>query len=244
MEYLVVIPARYASSRLLGKPLVQIAGLPMIVRTFLQCRKAVEAERIIVATDDQRIGEVCDEHNINWVMTSEQCLTGTDRIAEVARKINVPCYINVQGDEPIFNPDDITKLIDAAERQPRTVICGRTPITDTDDYRSPACPKVVTSLDGSLIYMSRAPIPGNKEGVLVKAWRQVCAYAFPRELLLSYADFAAKTPIEQIEDIEILRFLELGNKVQMIDMSDVSVPVDFPGDVEKVEARLRQASIQ
>lgn len=238
-DFLVVIPARYQSTRLPGKPLVEIDGVPMIVRTFEQCAKAVARDKIIIATDDARIGAVCEAHHMGWLMTADSCLTGTDRVADVARQTDHAVYINVQGDEPVFNPDDLQKLIEAACADPLKVMCGYTEITEPEDYQSPACPKVVTALDGKLLYMTRAAVPGNKTGRFEKAWRQVCAYSFPRDPLLAYADYGRKTPIEEIEDIEILRFLELGHSVHMLPMSAQSIPVDFPEDVAKVEAALK-----
>ena len=111
-NYIVVIPARYDSTRLPGKPLVDIAGKPMIQRVYEQCIRAVESNRVYVATDDDRIRSVCESFGAKVVMTSSQCLTGTDRVAEVSRKIDARYYINVQGDEPIFNPADIKLLVD------------------------------------------------------------------------------------------------------------------------------------
>ena len=116
MKFIVVIPARYKSKRLPGKPLVKIGGLPMIVRTYNQCKKVVKNDQIIVATDSVKIKKVCDEYKINSLITSSKCLTGTDRVAEVAKKINCNFYINVQGDEPFFNPYDLKKLINIAKK--------------------------------------------------------------------------------------------------------------------------------
>ncbi len=237
-DYLVVIPARYHSTRLPGKPLVEIAGVPMIVRTYQQCVQAVPRDKIIVATDDRRITDVCDSHNMRWLMTADSCLTGTDRVADVARQVEVPLYINVQGDEPVFNPADLRLLVEAAQVDPHLVLCGFTEVTNAEDYTNPSCSKVIAALDNRLLYMTRAAVPGNKAQQFQKAWRQVCAYAFPRAPLLKYGDYGRKTPIEEIEDIEILRFLELGQQVYMVSMSTQSIPVDFPEDVAKVEAAL------
>lgn len=238
MNYLVVIPARYRSSRLPGKPLVLLNGVPMVVRTYRQCVKAVPAERVIVATDDDRIRAVCEAEGIAAVMTSPDCLTGTDRVAEVARARPHDTFINVQGDEPLFNPADLASLIEAARLHPEDVINGYCAIGGAELYQSRSIPKVVTRPDGRLLYMSRAPIPGNKEATFDKAWRQVCAYAFPRAALAAFAACTTKTPLEAIEDIEILRFLELGWDVRMIPMSDQSIAVDHPEDVARVEASL------
>lgn len=239
MRYIVVIPARFQSSRLPGKPLVNLCGVPMIVRTYRQCTKVVPAERVCVATDDDSIRAVCEKEGIRVVMTSGNCLTGTDRVAEVAQKIEADTYINVQGDEPVFNPDDLRALIESASAHPQDVINGYCQITDEEMFRSSSVPKVVMRPDGRLLYMSRAPIPTSKAHDFTKAWRQVCAYAFPKRALEKFSLSTSKTQLEAIEDIEILRFLELGWDVRMIPMSDVSVAVDNPEDVVRAEAAIR-----
>jgi len=243
MSLIVVIPARYQSGRLPGKPLVSLCGVPMIVRTYRQCIKVIPAERVYVATDDERIKTVCEGSGIRVVMTSSSCLTGTDRVAEVARQINVDTYINVQGDEPLFNPDDLHRLIEAAAAHPEDVVNGYCTIRHEEMFRSESIPKVVMRPDGRLLYMSRAPIPTNKKQGFVKAWRQVCAYSFPRHALDAFASSSAKTELEEIEDIEILRFLELGWEIRMVPMSDASVAVDNHADVERVEAMIRSLGL-
>ena len=130
MSFIVVIPARYQSGRLPGKPLVSLSGVPMIVRTYRQCIKVVPAERVYVATDDERIKSMCEASGIRVILTSRDCLTGTDRVAEVARQIDVDTYINVQGDEPVFNPDDLQRLLEAAVARPQDVINGYCAIGD------------------------------------------------------------------------------------------------------------------
>jgi len=235
MSYIVVIPARYQSTRLPGKPLINLCGVPMIVRTYNQCIKFAPADKVCVATDSQQIKDVCEQNGIRVVMTSENCMTGTDRVAEVAEQINVQTYINVQGDEPVFNPDDLRALVQAAEKNPDEVINGYCSIQDEEQFRSHSIPKVVLRPDGRLLYMSRAPIPTNKHGDFVNAWRQVCAYAYPRESLQSFAKIQSKMQLEKIEDIEILRFLELGWEVRMISMSNNSVAVDIPEDKLRAE---------
>ena len=134
IDFLLVIPARYQSKRLPGKPLLDINGLPMIIRTFNQCCKVVPKSKIIVATDDQRIQKVCQKENINTIMTSKKCLTGTDRIAEVSKKIKKEFYINVQGDEPMCNPEDIKKIVKYAKKFPKVIINGFTQIKEKKSF--------------------------------------------------------------------------------------------------------------
>ena len=239
MKYIVVIPARYKSKRLPGKPLAKIGGLPMIVRTYNQCKKIVKKDQIIVATDSVKIKKVCDEYKINSLITSSKCLTGTDRVAEVAKKINCSFYINVQGDEPFFNPYDLKKLINIAKKNPNEIINGYAEIKDKKLFFSSSIPKVVFDKNGYLLYMSRGPIPSNKKFEFKKAWRQICAYSFPKKTLIKFAKIKNKTPMESFEDIEILRFLELGFKVKMIKMSNKSLAVDNNDDLEKAKIYLK-----
>ena len=118
MNYIVVIPARYKSSRLEGKPLIDLNGIPMIIRTYRQCLKVVPSKKIYIATDDIRIKKVCNKEGAQTIMTSKNCLTGTDRVAEVSKKIKAKTYINVQGDEPLFNPKDLKLLIKKIKKYP------------------------------------------------------------------------------------------------------------------------------
>jgi 3-deoxy-manno-octulosonate cytidylyltransferase (CMP-KDO synthetase) len=243
MNYCVIIPARYQSTRLPGKPLIDLCGIPMIVRTYQQCIKACPAEKVFVATDDERIRETCESNGMQVIMTSSNCLTGTDRIAECAKYIDADVFINVQGDEPLFNPQDLKLLISNLGKYPGEILNGYCEISEEDFFRSGSIPKVVFRPDGRLLFMSRASIPSNKEHGFDKAWRQVCAYAFPREALKDFSSVSKKTKLENIEDIEILRFLELGWEVRMLELSSDSIAVDNPDDIQRVEAAIHERGI-
>ncbi|WP_448658018.1 3-deoxy-manno-octulosonate cytidylyltransferase [Sphingomonas sp. CJ99] len=238
MDVKIVIPARIQSTRLPRKPLVSIAGKPMVVRTFERCVSVMPADRIFVATDSAEIADVCAAHGIATVMTRDDHATGTDRVAEVAQILGGDVFVNVQGDEPVFNPEDLTKLLAAVAGDPHSIINGYCPIHDAQEHASRMVPKVVFDTEGRLLYMSRAPIPGGKSGEFRFGYRQVCAYAFPATALARLRAHPTKTPLEEAEDIEILRFLELGVPVRMIEMSDKSIPVDLPEDVARAEAAL------
>ncbi|OYU85082.1 MAG: 3-deoxy-manno-octulosonate cytidylyltransferase [Flavobacterium sp. BFFFF2] len=238
--YLIVIPARLASTRLPEKPLVDILGKSLLQRTFEQCLLASPKEYIVVATDDLKISNHCEERGIPVIMTSTDCLTGTDRVAEVAQQIEANYYINVQGDEPVINPDDIRDMIQAAVQYPDCILNGYTAIDSEEDYRSLTIPKVVFKPNGDLLYMSRSPIPGNKKNEFQKSWRQVCIYGFPKSALEAFVSVTEKTPLENEEDIEVLRFLELDFTVKMLPMSNDSIAVDTPEDIHKVIHRLTQ----
>ncbi|MBB4198749.1 3-deoxy-manno-octulosonate cytidylyltransferase [Rhodoblastus sphagnicola] len=240
MRSIIVIPARYQSSRLPGKPLIDLCGKSMIQRTFERCALGFPKELIHVATDDDRVLSHCQALGINVLMTSPHCLTGTDRVAEVARTVEADLYINVQGDEPLFNPGDIGVMLDVAAAHPGEVLNGVAPIESEDQFRSPTIPKVVMRPDGRLLYMSRGSVPTNKTLAFVRAWRQICIYAFPPDALRAFAGAPAKTPLEVIEDIEILRFLELGYDVRMAPLSADSIAVDTPEDAGRVRTILKK----
>jgi len=240
MNPAVVIPARYQSSRLPGKPLIELLGGSIIRRTHHRVVQAVPRERVWVATDDRRILDHCRDSGIQAVMTPSTCLTGTDRVACFAREVAADAYINVQGDEPVMDPEDVRAVWRAVALHPGEVINGMAAITEESLFRNPSIPKVVARPDGRLLYMSRAAIPTGKDLGFVAAWRQVCVYGFPPAALAAFAAHGRKTPLEAIEDIEILRFLELDYEVRMIALSDTSVAVDTAEDIPRAEAAIRR----
>jgi 3-deoxy-manno-octulosonate cytidylyltransferase (CMP-KDO synthetase) len=238
MKIILVIPARYASTRFPGKPLIDINGKSMIHRVYDQCKQAIDPSLIYVATDDERIENHCNKLGIQTILTSSNCKTGTDRVAEVAEKIAADYYINVQGDEPVFNPNDIRSILEFLPKANGGIVNGYCPISSSEEFYSLSTPKVVFRSDERLLYMSRSPIPGNKQSEFRFGYRQVCIYGFPRNTLEMLAKNNDKTPFEEQEDIEILRFLELGYDVQMVKLSNESIPVDNPEDLEKVLEKL------
>jgi len=238
-DYIIVIPARLKSTRLPNKPLIKILGKSLIQRTYEQCVKAVDPRLIYIATDSKIVEGHCRQFGAQVLMTSKNALTGTDRVFEVAKSINAKYYINVQGDEPIFNPDDIKYFIENLDFQKETILNGYTTIQSEEQFKSNSIPKVVFKPNGDLLYMSRSSIPGNKKGEFIKAWRQVCIYAFSYNALEKF-NSVGKTLLEQYEDIEILRFLELNMNVKMIQLSSHSIAVDVQEDIIKVENYLNK----
>jgi len=234
LSYAVVIPARYKSSRFPGKPLVSLLGKPMIQWVWELSCKAVGPELVFIATDDQRIENACIEFGAQVVMTSDSCLTGTDRLAEVNELLGKDFLINVQGDEPLLDPQDIIKVRDSYIKSPEVIVNAMCRIPTELEYRSLTVPKVVVSKTGKLLYMSRAGIPTTKQALFEGAMKQVCIYAFSSTHLKFFASHSEKTPIEMIEDIEILRFLENDIAVQMIEVDAGSAAVDTQEDVVKV----------
>jgi len=210
----------------------------MLRRVWEKCAQVVKPDNIIVATDDERIRSHCLGNDMQVEMTSSSCLTGTDRLYEVALKRKSDIYINVQGDEPLVSPEDIKAVIDASQNEPAITFNAMCSIKNEDDFRSPNVPKVVTRKDGSLLYMSRAPVPTNKQLGFEKAMKQVCIYAYPRDVLIAFGSLKEKTPLESIEDLEILRLLEFGYTVKMIEVSGSSIAVDTPQDLETVKSMI------
>jgi len=155
-------------------------------------------------------------------------------------EVDADVFVNVQGDEPILDPKDLTKILEEAVKGETDVINGYSEITVPEQFFSRTVPKVVFKANGELTYMSRNPIPINKHGEFKKAWRQICIYSFSRKALELYGPGKTKTMLEEIEDIEILRMLENGVSVKMVELSGVSLAVDVPEDVFRVENILKE----
>ena len=233
-NYLIVIPARFDSTRLPGKPLLKIHGKTMLNRVWESCIQVSGKDKVLVATDSERIARHCKEVGMNFLMTSSKCKTGTDRVIEVSKKIKRDFYINVQGDEPLVSTLDIKKIIGFYNNNRSYIINGMSKINTEKDFININVPKIVTDNDSNLLFISRSPIPITKKKVFKNAYKQVCIYAFPRDFLIKKNLFNKKSKLESIEDIEILRFLENGFKVKMIKLSNKSVAVDTLQDLNKV----------
>lgn len=238
MKIIGIIPARYKSSRFEGKPLADICGKPMIWWVYSKAVQVVEFSAVYVATDDVRIQQVCREYEINVIMTSEEHKTGTDRIAEVAEKVEADLYVNIQGDEPLIEPDTIKQAIlpfyDQKDLQVSNLM---TRINDPIDVVNCTVPKVITNANNVGVFLSRCPVPYPKGKLEYAYYKQVCVYGFKPEALKFYSDYGkkyGKAKIESIEDIEILRFIENGYKVQYVEVESDTVAVDTEKDLEKV----------
>jgi 3-deoxy-manno-octulosonate cytidylyltransferase (CMP-KDO synthetase) len=207
----------------------------MIVRTYLKCVKVIPKSNILVATDSQKIIKLCNAYKIHAIMTSKKCLTGSDRVAEISKKIDADIYINLQGDEPIFPENDIMKFIRSAIKNKKQIINGYCKISNNDLFFNYNIPKIVLNEFKELIYISRAPIPSNKNNKFINALKQVCIYSYPKKIIRKlYGKNKKKTFLERIEDIEILRPIEKGYKIKMIKLSNKSISVDTKLDVKKV----------
>lgn len=240
MKIIGVIPARYKSSRFPGKPLADICGRPMIWWVYQQCKKVDDFEAVYVATDDEKIFEVCRSFGMEVIMTSDTHKTGTDRIGEVARKISADLIVNIQGDEPLLEPATIKAAITPFYVNPDLKVSNlMTKISNPVDVVNCTVPKVITNKEGIGIYLTRATAPYPKGSLDYAYYKQVCVYGFKPDALQFFCDYGlryGKAKVEAVEDIEILRFIENGYKVQYIEVDSQSVAVDTPNDLEKVRA--------
>ena len=239
MKCVIIIPARYKSSRYPGKPLAKILGKEMILRVLEICCKVLNRKKVFVATENKKIKNLVKNNDFKAIMTSSKCLTGTDRVAEANVKIKSNIVLNVQGDEPTINLGDIKKILKAKMKFPKHVICGYTSIIKKNDENNINLPKVVLNQKSELIYISRAPIPGKKKNsTKINYLKQVCIYAFNQYQLEKFKKFGKKSNLEKLEDIEILRFFELGIPIKMVRLSTSSIAVDVKSDIKKVEKYL------
>lgn len=240
MKIIGVIPARYKSSRFPGKPLADICGRPMIWWVYQQCRKVKDFNAVYVATDDRKIFETCQALGIEVIMTADTHRTGTDRIGEVARKIPADLIVNIQGDEPLLEPYTIRAAIEPFYNNPNLEISNlMTRINNPIDVVNFTVPKVITNKEGIGVYLTRAASPYPKGSLDYAYYKQVCVYGFKPEALQFYCDYGmkyGKAKVEAVEDIEILRFIENGYKVQYVEVNSETVAVDTPNDLEKVRA--------
>ena len=240
MKNVIIIPARFGSSRLEGKPLFKILNREMILRVADICSKVVNKKDLYIATDHKKIAKVVTKEKYNVIMTSSKCLTGTDRVAEASKKIKSKIFINVQGDEPTINPKDIKKIIKAKIKHPNHVICGYDKIQKFENPSNINLPKIVVNEKQELMYISRALIPGSKKKIKKYEYlKQVCIYAFNKKELNKFYSKKKKGLIEDMEDIEILRFFDLGIKVKMVKLNSSSVAVDEFKDIKKAERLIR-----
>lgn len=235
MKILCVIPARYASTRLPGKPLADIAGKPMIQRVYERACLAARPDEVLVATDHETVYQAVRSFGGAVMMTSKDHATGTDRLAEVARQYpGVDVIINVQGDEPLIEPDIIDDLAAAFDKDPGLMMATlRTPLTDEVEMHNPNQVKVVTDLAGYALYFSRSLVPYPRLKGEAAVYKHIGIYAYRRDFLLRYAGMPS-TPLERSESLEQLRALENGYKIKVLTTEFQFVGVDTPEDLAKV----------
>ena len=244
MKSIGIIPARYASTRFPGKPLQLIAGKPLVQHVVERCREAQSLADVIVATDDERIAKVAREF-CTVEMTRTDHPSGTDRIAEVAARLDCDAVVNVQGDEPLIPATVIDAVAGALTDAEMTT--AATPVRNIAEYSDPNAVKVVVDAAGRALYFSRRTIPFVRDSAEESPEQQCAAFPFLKHLgiygyrcdtLKRLVEFAA-SPLEQAERLEQLRALENGIGIAVCLVEYESIGVDVPGDVQRVEALLR-----
>ncbi|HYL61978.1 MAG TPA: 3-deoxy-manno-octulosonate cytidylyltransferase [Candidatus Methylomirabilis sp.] len=242
-QVMIVIPARYGSTRMPGKPLVSLAGKPMIQRVYERAKMAGRASRVIVATDDERIVKAVEAFGGEAQMTRTDHRTGTERVAEIAARAQGYVFVNVQGDEPLLDPAAVDTAVDALLEEPAAAIATvATPIRTPADIMDPNVVKTVLDFENNGLYFSRAPIPwvrdsGNK--IQVRHLKHLGLYVFQRDALLEYPTLP-QGELERIEQLEQLRWLENGWKIRVAEVQHDAVSVDVPEDVARVEKLLQK----
>jgi 3-deoxy-manno-octulosonate cytidylyltransferase (CMP-KDO synthetase) len=250
MAVVAIIPARYGSTRLPGKPLANIGGKPMIQHVYENTCKAKILDRVLVATDDRRVEETVRGFRGEVIMTSKTHASGTDRLAEAARKIKADWVVNVQGDLPFIRPETITRAVRPMRRDqsiPMGTVC--TPIDDEEEWRNPNVVKVVRDAKGFALYFSRATIPFPRNDVSQsqdpmakkKVWgyRHLGLYVYRRSFLLQFARLRP-TLLEQAESLEQLRAVVYGHRIFVAEVDERSVEVDTLEDLAKAEQYSKQ----
>ena len=243
-DYILIIPARIASTRLPNKLLLEINSKSIIQRTY-ECALAAlgSNEKIIIATDSCAIEKHCRTFGANVIMTSKECLTGTDRVAEVAEKIEADQYINLQGDEPIFPSKELSLFINTVTKDPKVVHTAITKIKRESDFRNLSIPKMVFSNSRRLLYSSRAAIPSSKDNSFKNAYKHVCIYAFNKDHLKIFKS-NTKTDFENQEDLEINRFLEMDITVKCVFLKSCGKAVDTIEDFNEVSNLISKLSMK
>ncbi len=242
-----VIPARYHSSRFPGKSLALIGGTSLVQRVYERAREARRLSRLLVATDDERIAGAVAAFGGEAMMTSTEHPSGTDRLAEVARRVPADIYVNVQGDEPLLDPSDVDGLVDCLQNDANVGMATLAqPMSDPLDAADPNVVKVVCDAAGRALYFSRSPIPFRRPGAEAgggeSAWlRHVGLYAYRAPFLMQFSSWRQGS-LERTEGLEQLRALEAGCSIRVLRARGRYLGVDTPGDVIAVEKELMARS--
>jgi 3-deoxy-manno-octulosonate cytidylyltransferase (CMP-KDO synthetase) len=229
-----IIPARLAATRLPDKPLADICGKPMIQRVWERARAAACLSDVLVATPDREIFEAVQSFGGKAVMTSNLHRSGTDRLAEAASKLEIDIVVNIQGDEPLIDPDTIERAVQPLLEDPSLPMSSLMCPCPTEEWENPATVKVVTATSGDALYFSRArvPFPRAEEGG-AQVMQHIGLYAYRRDFLLAFSRLAA-TPLEMTESLEQLRAIENGYRIRMVRVESAPLSVDTPDDLARV----------
>ncbi len=238
MKVLGVIPARYQSTRLPGKPLLMIGAKPMIQWVYQAAKTASLIDELVVATDDQRIYDTVINFGGKAELTAAGHPTGTDRLAEVARRYQAELIVNIQGDEPLIQGSVINSVIRPLLGEPGLMMStAKVRLTDPEQVNEPSVVKVVTAENGDALYFSRSPIPYPRNGAQAVYWKHIGLYAYRKEFLLKYVDLP-QSQLELAESLEQLRVLSNGYRIRVAEVERDSVGVDTPADLERVRKLL------
>lgn len=237
-----MIPARYASTRFHGKPLAELAGRPLIEHVYRRVTECRAVGSVIIATDDERIRRAVEGFGGRVQMTNAAHVSGTDRVAEVARALDCELVVNVQGDEPLIEPEMIEEALAPFADPALQVGTLRRRIDDRADFANPNVTKVVVDREGYALYFSRTPIPHHRDsGAPLEAWKHVGLYVYRRKFLLEFARMAP-TPLERLEALEQLRALEHGIRMAVVETRHATIGVDTPEDLERVRRVVNAAA--
>ncbi len=243
MSIIAVIPARFNSTRLPGKPLIKILGKPMVQHVWERCIKIKVFDKVYVATDDLRIKKAVIGFGGKVIMTSKKCMSGTDRMAETARKVKGDIFINIQGDGPLFSKEEIVKCIEEVKKTKRfEIVTTVARINTRKQWLDKTLVKVVCDNNNNAMYFSRAPIPAVRGGTWPKdyALSHLSVYAFKRQNLFDYAKMS-KGVLEEYEQLEQLRALQAGWRIRVVMAPYIHPGVDEPKDIAIVEKAMKKS---
>lgn len=235
MRTVIVIPARYGSSRLPGKPLADLHGKPMIQHVFERACQVPGIEQVVVATDDQRVADAVAAFGGYAVLTSTDHVSGTDRLVEVRKMVPADLYINLQGDEPLIRPEDVALLVDGMRSRASIQVGTLCHPIPAEEASNPNCVKVVLSAEGEAMYFSRSPIPYARDAATARYLKHVGVYAYRREVLQRYSQLP-QSMLEQTEVLEQLRLMEAGIRLHAFKVAPTGPGVDTPACLERVRA--------
>ncbi len=241
MKYIAVIPARYESTRLPGKPLKDICGMTMIHRVYEAVDNTRLFDEVIVATDDQRIMNEVESFAGNCRMTSTDCQSGTDRVYEASKDMDCDVIVNVQGDEPFIDKNTLAKLLEAFNDSEVKVASLMTKIINESDYSNPNCVKVVCDTLGDAMYFSRSPLPYARDENKFDFYRHIGVYAFQKEILAKFVELP-QSDLEQVEKLEQLRLLENGYSIRMVQTDYQGIGIDTEEDLDKAINNIKTES--
>lgn len=246
MKIIAIIPARYESTRFPGKPLASINGKPLIQHVWERVSKAQSLNRVIVATDDERIFKTVKEFGGEAEMTLQNHSTGTDRISEVAKNIDADIIVNVQGDEPLIEPDVIDEAVKPLMNNSEILMATlKTRIINNEELKDPNVVKVVTDKNDFALYFSRFTIPYVRDTDSQPHpahYKHIGIYVYKKDFLLKFAQMKP-TLLEEAEKLEQLRALENGYKIKVVKTEYNSIGVDTPEDLEKVKEILKNKNL-